>query len=185
MMSGSKRLHKKALGDQVIAVDMHFMPMMAVSRRHALKALATERAEALDLETWTRKALYEIEDIHEFACILYPGVQAIKDTKLKLGKGYRGILERDEHTCQYCGKKANTVDHVIPKSRGGSAAPNNLVAACLACNQKKADRTPAEAGMPLIHPIHATRWKLMEQFHELTVSWSDRRKKMDEDVKTP
>ena len=184
MMSGSKRFYKKALGDQVIAVDQNFLPMMAVSRRHALKALATERAEALDLDTWTRRALYEIENIHDFVCILYPGVQAIKDTKLKLGKGYRGILERDEHICQYCGKKANTVDHVIPKSRGGSAAPNNLVAACLACNQKKADRTPAEAGMPLIHPVHATRWKLMEQFHELTVSWSDRRKKMDEDVKT-
>ena len=185
MNISGKRLRKKSLGDLVIAVDNNFLPMMEVSRRHALKALATERAEALDLDTWTRKALYEITDIHDFVCILYPGSVAIKDSKLKLGKGYRGILERDERVCQYCGptgRKATTVDHVIPKSRGGSSSPTNLVAACLECNQKKADRTPVEAGMPLIHPIHPNRWKLLEKFHELTVSWSTRRKKMEEDV---
>lgn len=181
-MEANKRIRRKALNNLVIAVDNQFMPMMEVSRRHALKAIATERAEALCLDTWTRKAMYELGDIHEFVCIIYPGVTASKDTKLKLGKGFRGILERDEHVCQYCGptgRKATTVDHVIPKSRGGSSNPTNLVAACLECNQKKADRTPTEAGMPLIHPVRAARWRLMEKFHALTAAWTARREKMD------
>jgi 5-methylcytosine-specific restriction endonuclease McrA len=176
-------MHKriKSLTGEVIAVDGNFMPMMTVTRRHAIKALATERAEVLCLETWNRKALYEITDLHEFACILYPGVSAIKDTKLKMGKGFRGILERDEHICQYCAKKGNTVDHVIPRSRGGSSAPTNLVCACLSCNQKKADRTPAEAGMPLIHPIRAARWRLLEKFHKLTANYSKKREEIETD----
>jgi 5-methylcytosine-specific restriction endonuclease McrA len=65
------------------------------------------------------------------------------------------IFERDRHTCQYCGKVFSrshlTIDHVIPQSRGGSDTWENLVLACLACNVRKADRTPEEAHMPLIH----------------------------------
>jgi 5-methylcytosine-specific restriction endonuclease McrA len=64
------------------------------------------------------------------------------------------IFERDRHTCQYCGKVFSrshlTIDHVIPQSRGGSDTWENLVLACLACNVKKADRTPDEAHMPLV-----------------------------------
>jgi hypothetical protein len=71
-MEVSKRVHRKAYGDLVLAVDRHFMPMMEVSRRHAIKVLVTERAEVLDLETWNRKAWFEIEDFHDFHCILYP-----------------------------------------------------------------------------------------------------------------
>lgn len=179
------RSERKWLKDEVIAVDRNYLPMMTVTRRHAIKALATERAEVLCLETWNRKAWYEIEDIHDFACILYPSVQAVKDTKLKLGKGYRGILERDEHICQYCGGKANTVDHVMPRSRGGSSSPTNLVAACLPCNQKKADRTPDEAGMPLISPVRAARWRLMEKFQALTANWVINRERKHNELQFP
>lgn len=176
---------RKGMGDLIVAVDKNFLPMMEVTRRHALKALATERAEVLCLDTWRRKALYEISDIHDFVCILYPSVQAIKDSKLKMGKGYRGVLERDEHVCQYCGKKANTVDHVVPKSRGGSSAPNNLVAACMSCNQKKADRTPDEAGMLLLHPVRAARWRLLEKFNHLATAYHEKRKEIHETVQLP
>lgn len=182
-------IHKRAyktLSDEVVAVDRNYMPMMTVTRRHALKALATDRAEVLCLETWNRKAWYEIENIHDFVCILYPSVQAVKDTKLKLGKGYRSILERDEHICQYCGcKKANTVDHVMPRSRGGSSSPTNLVASCLSCNQKKADRTPEEAGMPLLHPVRAARWRLMEKFQALTAKWVSNREAKQNELQFP
>lgn len=60
-----------------------------------------------------------------------------------------GILKRDKHTCVYCGGKANTVDHVMPESRGGGFTWDNLAAACEDCNSFKADRTPEEAGMRL------------------------------------
>ena len=60
------------------------------------------------------------------------------------------ILERDGHRCRYCGCDGYLhVDHVFPKSRGGKNTPDNLVAACPSCNQRKHARTPEEAGMEL------------------------------------
>ncbi|BBX37558.1 endonuclease [Mycolicibacterium mageritense DSM 44476 = CIP 104973] len=60
------------------------------------------------------------------------------------------ILARDKHTCAYCGSRADTYDHVLPRSRGGGDTWFNLVAACGPCNWSKADRTPEEAGMRLL-----------------------------------
>jgi 5-methylcytosine-specific restriction endonuclease McrA len=68
----------------------------------------------------------------------------------------RNIMKRDEYTCQYCRKHLKdddqTLDHVLPTSRRGKHEWMNVVACCRACNAKKADRTPDEAGMKLIKP---------------------------------
>ncbi|HIK09985.1 MAG TPA: HNH endonuclease [Oscillatoriaceae cyanobacterium M33_DOE_052] len=66
----------------------------------------------------------------------------------------RNILERDTHTCQYCGYTGGdlTLDHVIPRSRGGGDTWENMVAACVRCNVQKGNRTPKEANMPLRYP---------------------------------
>lgn len=61
----------------------------------------------------------------------------------------RGVLRRDLHRCGYCGSHATTVDHVVPRSRGGADAWENLVACCIRCNNAKADRTPDEKGWTL------------------------------------
>lgn len=61
----------------------------------------------------------------------------------------RGVFIRDGHTCQYCGRPAENIDHVHPRSRDGAHEWENVVAACTRCNSKKGDRTPAEAGMVL------------------------------------
>jgi len=61
----------------------------------------------------------------------------------------RGVLRRDEHRCGYCGKAASTIDHVLPRSRGGGNSWENLVACCLRCNNDKSDRTPQEMGWTL------------------------------------
>jgi hypothetical protein len=64
------------------------------------------------------------------------------------------VLERDGARCRYCALRLEenevTFDHVFPRSRGGSDKPDNLVVACMPCNLKKSDRTPAEAEMPLM-----------------------------------
>jgi 5-methylcytosine-specific restriction endonuclease McrA len=73
----------------------------------------------------------------------------------------RGVLRRDEHRCAYCGKSATTIDHVIPRSRGGEDSWENLVACCLRCNNVKSNRTPGEMGWTLgIHPKapYGTSW---------------------------
>ena len=58
----------------------------------------------------------------------------------------RAVFARDEFACQYCGSGAENLDHVFPRARGGSHTWENVVAACRACNTKKGDRTPNEAG---------------------------------------
>jgi 5-methylcytosine-specific restriction endonuclease McrA len=62
-----------------------------------------------------------------------------------------GLLRRDQHTCAYCGRRGSTVEHLLPVSRGGRSTWTNTVIACLACNTRKRDRTPAEARMPLLY----------------------------------
>ena len=62
------------------------------------------------------------------------------------------IFKRDQYTCQYCGKETRhlTLDHVIPRYRGGQHTWENVVSACVPCNRRKAGRTPQEARMKLI-----------------------------------
>ena len=64
----------------------------------------------------------------------------------------KNILRRDNYTCQYCGHKSHnlTVDHIIPKSRGGRASWTNMVVACKPCNLSKGNQTVVEAGMKLL-----------------------------------
>jgi len=68
----------------------------------------------------------------------------------------RNIFARDASTCQYCGKRFTTselsLDHIIPRSRGGNSSWENLVCACIKCNVRKGGRTPAEAHIRLIKP---------------------------------
>lgn len=109
----------------------------------------------------------------------------------------RNLFKRDRHTCQYCGRKARTVnvghrhdsmaghlhgqlsvedltiDHVLPRSRGGTSTWENCVLACLACNTRKANRTPEEARMPLRHPPVRPTWRPLYAQHEVRIeSWS-------------
>jgi 5-methylcytosine-specific restriction endonuclease McrA len=71
----------------------------------------------------------------------------------------RAVFARDSHRCQYCGRGAENLDHVMPRSRGGEHTWENVVASCRACNARKEDRLPAECGMVLRRPPvapHAT-----------------------------
>jgi len=83
----------------------------------------------------------------------------------------RTLYKRDHYTCQYCGchpgTESLTIDHVVPRSRGGETTWTNTVLACVECNAKKANRTPQEAGMTLrVVPqkpkIHLFKWDRMK-----------------------
>ena len=69
----------------------------------------------------------------------------------------RALFARDDFRCQYCGCFADSLDHVVPRSRGGQHTWENVAAACRPCNLRKRDRTPAEAGMRLAKPPRAPR----------------------------
>lgn len=90
----------------------------------------------------------------------------------------RNIYARDGNTCQYCGRTFGTkelsLDHVVPRSRGGGADWENLVVACQRCNRRKANRTPRESGMRLLRrPVRprATQIGLQVRTGRIPASW--------------
>ena len=76
----------------------------------------------------------------------------VKAIKRDIALNRKNILKRDNYTCQYCGRKRDvlTTDHIIPKSQGGTESWNNLVTACIKCNNFKGDRTHEQAGLSLL-----------------------------------
>ena len=90
----------------------------------------------------------------------------------------REVFRRDDYICQYCGQRDSnlTLDHVIPRHRGGTHTWTNLVTACCSCNRRKGGRTPQEARMTLLHSPREPRESpyrvflaLLDQYQE----WSD------------
>jgi len=91
----------------------------------------------------------------------------------------KNILVRDRYTCQYChqsfGPADLTLDHVVPRSKGGNSTWENLVASCRRCNNRKGDRSPEEAGMRLLRKpqpfnLHTSR-NLMRQLGHQQETW--------------
>lgn len=74
----------------------------------------------------------------------------------------RNLFQRDAHTCQYCGKRFPTdrlsIDHVLPRSRGGHTSWDNCVLACVRCNSTKGDRDLKSTGLSLLRPPRPPRW---------------------------
>lgn len=89
----------------------------------------------------------------------------------------RNVLHRDSYTCQYCADRRHdlTIDHIVPRSRGGGDTWDNVVAACLRCNVKKGDRTPREAGMPLMttprRPVSHVSFEISKHSLSGQTSW--------------
>ena len=86
----------------------------------------------------------------------------------------KNVIVRDNHRCQYCGaaKGPMTVDHVIPKTEGGSDSWENLVSACTKCNNQKGDRTLEEAGMKLLKkPKRPTFITFIQRNNNIAAHW--------------
>jgi 5-methylcytosine-specific restriction endonuclease McrA len=89
----------------------------------------------------------------------------------------RNIFKRDHYTCQYCGAQPGSeelsLDHVVPRSRGGQSSWENCVLACITGNKRKADRMPRRAGMKLRKPPARPTWKPMYARESARIeSWS-------------
>lgn len=83
----------------------------------------------------------------------------------------RAVFARDEWTCQYCGKPAENVDHVIPRSRGGEHTWENVVASCRACNSRKENRLLNEVGLRLRRRPYVPRDGLRLSLGRLEPEW--------------
>lgn len=165
LVSTMSQFPEASLGQTVIAVDRNYVPMMEISRRKAIRAVASGRASVLDPATLLRHEILQ----GRICLILYPGTLACSESKLLAGRIERRVLKRDRYVCQYegCSERATTVDHVLPLCQGGKTSWQNLVAACLPCNQRKGGRTPEQAGMRLKRVPRGPRAHLFERFEAI------------------
>jgi 5-methylcytosine-specific restriction endonuclease McrA len=94
----------------------------------------------------------------------------------KVAFSRRNLFKRDHYTCQYCGVQPGseelTIDHVVPRSRGGQSTWENCVLACVACNKRKADRILERSGLKLLHKPKRPKWKPLYAGHDVRLaSW--------------
>lgn len=133
--------------------------MSIINARKAIVLLYLGKAELIEEHQHLR--IRSVSDSMPFPSIVRLSMYARVPFK-RIILSRKNILRRDGHRCQYCGRSdlALTLDHVHPSSRGGEETWENLVAACVNCNNRKGDRTPDEAAMPLkrkpLRPNHVT-----------------------------
>ena len=174
------------LQEPVLTLNKIFAPIRVIDVRRALSLLVTGAAEVVDTEdphlatydfrSWRELSMLRAEceaEKHAWVglvrgCVAAPHVVRLTrfDRHRRVRNGgvplnRRNIYQRDANVCQYCGKRYPTselsLDHVMPRSRGGGDTWENLVCACTGCNARKADKTPAEARMKLIRVPRALK----------------------------
>jgi 5-methylcytosine-specific restriction endonuclease McrA len=135
----------------VLVLNATYEPLNIVSVQRAIILLLKEKAEVIEA---ARTILRAQNFVINLPLVIRLVTFVPIPRRLPLPLSRRTVLARDLYTCQYCGgqpgKHELTVDHVIPRSRGGATTWENVVAACAPCNHRKGDRTPAEAGMKLL-----------------------------------
>lgn len=172
---------KKIFNSPVLVLNKHFLSIQVCNVKTAVCALVTEKARVVNeqyktfsLEEWeAESAQIELDEgesskysgllrspsIRIFApqVIIIPDCE-FNTTNIKVIRYSRqNIYKRDNSTCQYCMKKFEqrnlTIDHVVPRSKGGPSSWNNVVACCKRCNTKKMDKSPSELGWRSPNPI--------------------------------
>ena len=146
---------------RTLVLNAGYEPLAVVSFKRALVLVMNEKATivAADEEhpVWGSDRSWDRPSI----IILRRYVRIPSGRNVPVSR--RGVLRRDAHRCAYCGGSANTIDHVLPRSRGGADSWENLVACCLKCNNLKGDRTPEEMRWSMRitpRPPHGSTWLL-------------------------
>jgi 5-methylcytosine-specific restriction endonuclease McrA len=132
---------------RTLVLNAGYEPLAVVSFKRALILVLNNKATVLaqsgEQLVHSASAQFELPSV----ILLQRYVRVPGSRRIPVSR--RGVLRRDGHRCAYCGKSANTIDHVQPKSRGGKDTWENLVACCLKCNNDKSDKTLAELGWAL------------------------------------
>lgn len=136
----------------VLVLNASFEPLSVVSARRAACLVLADKAEIIERDHLEFRSPSVALPMPIVVRLRYM-VRAPRRRRAVLSR--RAVFARDDHQCQYCGGPADSIDHVVPRSRGGGQAWDNLVAACRPCNLAKRDRTPDEAGMRLRRPCAA------------------------------
>lgn len=137
------------VGLPVLVLNQNYEPLNVCRVRRAMILLFRGKAEVLENGRGSIHSIRGIFDVPSVIRLVY----FIKRPRHQRKMTKTEIFNRDKFTCQYCGHQSRelTLDHVVPRRRGGRHCWENVVSACIPCNRRKAGRTPEEADMPLLH----------------------------------
>jgi 5-methylcytosine-specific restriction endonuclease McrA len=145
------------LTGRALVLNASYEPLSVVTARRALVLVLAERAvlvhESGQLFHSARSVFAEPSVVRLVHFVRVPHQTRVAVTR-------RAVFIRDGHRCQYCGAQAENIDHVVPRSRGGTHSWENVVACCRRCNTRKEDRLLEESGFHLAHPPRAPRSRL-------------------------
>jgi hypothetical protein len=181
--------------ENILVLNSAYVPIDVTNIKRALKLLFKDKAEVVSVEdgkfgnydfsSWEEVSLFRKAtwDKHHNYDYFDTGDSILGIPKIIRLTGYnkvpvrirltrRNIIMRDNHTCQYCGKKKTladlNIDHVIPKSKGGKNVWENLACSCIKCNSHKRDRTPKQAGMKLLRtPKKPSAYLMFKRYTEI------------------
>lgn len=138
--------------NSVLVLNAGYEPLHRVSVKHAIKMLVREVAV---IEEATEEMFGNFPKPLVLRLVRYVQLKwRSRNPRWSRSK----LMSRDKYTCGYCGKDADTVDHILPRSRGGETTWTNTVAACFKCNSKKGSRTLKESGMKLLVDVYSPDW---------------------------
>ena len=136
------------LDERVLLLNQNYEPMTVCSARKAIVLLYLGKAEMVEKDSgW----VHSVSTSMPIPSIVRLS-RLIRAPRRRVLLNRKNIIRRDGHQCQYCGSKEGpfTVDHIMPRNRGGGDSWENLVCACMKCNCQKGNKTPHEANMPLL-----------------------------------
>jgi 5-methylcytosine-specific restriction endonuclease McrA len=137
---------KQAVQGRVLVLNSSYQPLNVVNVKRAVILVLKDKAEVLE----QREEALHSEKLSFAAPLVIRLVYLVKvPFRVRASISRRAVFARDHFACQYCGSKAESIDHVIPRSRGGLHVWENIVAACRSCNTRKENRSPREAGLTL------------------------------------
>jgi 5-methylcytosine-specific restriction endonuclease McrA len=142
---------------RALILNASFEPLCVVSTRRALVLVLSDKAELLhatDRQFHSERVTFPEPSVVRLTHYVRVPYQA------RVALNRRAVFARDNHRCQYCGSNAESIDHVIPKSRGGTHTWENVVAACRLCNTRKEDRMLGETSFVLRRQPVAPRERL-------------------------
>ncbi len=136
------------LGFPVLVLNQNYVPINICTSRRAIVLVEKGKSEALDYYPHNIHTVSMLFDIPSIIRLSYMVKRPYSPRKISK----KEIFLRDQYTCQYCSRKTPdlSLDHVIPRIQRGPHTWENVVAACLPCNLRKAGRTPIEADMRLL-----------------------------------
>ena len=162
-----------AVNSPVLVLNQDYAPLNICGVRRAVVLVLKEKAQLLENG---RGELHAVGDSFPIPTVIRL-VHMVKRPIFTRRLSRREVFWRDGFTCQYCGRQRGelTLDHVVPRFRGGKHAWDNVVTACVACNHRKAGRTPKEAGMALFQEPRAPKANPYHHlmFRHLPEEWSD------------